>query len=196
MADWVMVFITFVYVIATIFMCFFSYKSTQITAAQLQEAMRQFEIDLEMKKCPYLEISQIKKSNKRKIRGNGYVWLNSRATDKILKLDVIFRIRNIGESVAKCIAYKWENSYLCDNGGTIYYLPVGDKRDFKVTVMAFFDDAIKENVLYRADMYIKMKDVFNNEYKQIAELRFRVNKKKIVMESYFVCPPMKIESKN
>lgn len=196
MADWVMVFITFVYVIATIYMCFFSYKSTKITAAQLQETMRQFEIDLEMKKCPYLEISQIKKTKKRKIRGEGYVWLNSSATNKIQKLDVYFRIRNIGESVAKFIEYSWKNSYLCDKGYTIYYLPAGDKRDFKVTFMAYLDDPMKGKRLYRADMYIKMKDVFNNEYEQIAELRFCVDKKKIIMESYFVCPPMKIESKN
>lgn len=45
-------------------------------------------------------------------------------------------------------------------------------------------------------MYIKMKDVFNNEYEQIAELRFSVDKKKIIMESYFVSPPTKMESKN
>lgn len=41
--DWLMVIITLVYVIATIFICFFNYKSAKATREQVAEARRQYE---------------------------------------------------------------------------------------------------------------------------------------------------------
>ena len=41
--DWIMVIITFVYVIATILICVFNYRSAKATREQVAEAKRQYE---------------------------------------------------------------------------------------------------------------------------------------------------------
>lgn len=43
MADWLNVIITFIYTVATIFICFFNYKSTKATKEQTIEIKRQFD---------------------------------------------------------------------------------------------------------------------------------------------------------
>ena len=43
MTDWIMIAITAVYVIATIFICIFNYRSAKATREQLAESKRQFE---------------------------------------------------------------------------------------------------------------------------------------------------------
>lgn len=43
MTDWLMVIITFVYVVATIFICIYNYRSAKASRDQLEESMRQFE---------------------------------------------------------------------------------------------------------------------------------------------------------
>lgn len=43
LTDWIMIAITFVYVVATILICIFNYKSAQATRDQVAEAKRQFE---------------------------------------------------------------------------------------------------------------------------------------------------------
>ena len=57
MADWVMVGITTIYVIATVIMCYFNYKALALTKQQLSETNRQF---CEQQKTSSMPILQVK----------------------------------------------------------------------------------------------------------------------------------------
>ena len=54
--DWLMVGITFVYVVATILICRFNYQSAKASREQVDESMREFEKNRQLQTMPYLQI--------------------------------------------------------------------------------------------------------------------------------------------
>ena len=56
-AEWVMVWITVVYVIATILICYANLKSARATREQVAESKRQFEESKRLEKMPYFDIT-------------------------------------------------------------------------------------------------------------------------------------------
>ena len=59
MADWAMVGITFVYVIATIFICIFNYHSANAASKQIDLTKMQYVEDTRLKLLPYLHVQKI-----------------------------------------------------------------------------------------------------------------------------------------
>lgn len=59
MTDWLMVIITFVYVIATIFICVFNYRSAQAAKEQIELSKVQYEDDVRLKLMPCLCIEKV-----------------------------------------------------------------------------------------------------------------------------------------
>lgn len=55
--DWLMVVITAIYVIATVFICVFNAKSAKATRAQVAESQRQFEESKRLQMMPYLDFN-------------------------------------------------------------------------------------------------------------------------------------------
>lgn len=56
-AEWVMVWITAVYVIATILICYANLKSARATREQVLESQRQFEETKRLERMPYFDVS-------------------------------------------------------------------------------------------------------------------------------------------
>ena len=56
-AEWVMVWITAVYVVATILICYANLKSARATREQVLESQRQFEETKRLERMPYFDVS-------------------------------------------------------------------------------------------------------------------------------------------
>ena len=102
--DWLMVGITVVYVIATVFICWANFSSARASKAQVEESKRQYEETKRLQMMPYINCDFEK----------------TRADDG-LKLDIVtdcnssvthgkyFIFKNVGLGSAKEITYKWNN---------------------------------------------------------------------------------------
>ena len=57
--DWLMVIITFVYVVATIMICIFNGRSAKATREQVLESQRQFDESKRLEYRPYFEVASV-----------------------------------------------------------------------------------------------------------------------------------------
>lgn len=55
--DWIMVVITAIYVVATIVICVFNYKTAKAANLQIQESKRQFDETRRLQIMPYLQVT-------------------------------------------------------------------------------------------------------------------------------------------
>lgn len=104
--DWLMVIITGIYVVATIFICRANIKAANATREQVAESKRQFEETQRLATMPFLSLEHIKDD----------------ASDSDIKLSVpvtkgysvfcryssTFRLKNIGTGTATTIVYTWK----------------------------------------------------------------------------------------
>ena len=104
--DWLMVGITAVYVIATVFICIYNGRSAKATREQVSESQRQYEETKRLEMMPYLQFESTDHSPNYEmnlvlvsgdLRNGTYI--------------TILRVKNIGYGTAKDISYiyEWNN---------------------------------------------------------------------------------------
>ncbi len=96
--DWLMVFVTIVYVIATIFICIANIRSAKASQAQLSEMRHEYEENQRIGVMPYLNIYKCREAVS--IQGETSCWLTEPDTKNILKTTVVFQIINHGPGIA------------------------------------------------------------------------------------------------
>ena len=105
MTDWLMVIITFVYVVATIFICVFNYRSAKAAKDQIELSKLQYENDTRLKLMPCLFVERISPLD----FVNGTIEYSladyENGDQKIIKGDPYFKISNVGFGIAKNIEY-------------------------------------------------------------------------------------------
>lgn len=171
-SDALMVIITFVYVIATIFIWRANNKSAKASKEQLEESKRQFEETKRLGIMPYLSVI-IKTTNS----NGGYVELDiTDSSDK--KVDFSnykLSIENVGNSIAKSIQIEFVSELAFLKRQSVYsidFLPAG--RDDVIGVcFAGEVDTIKNEQSISNPLIISFEDVFCNKYQQQIELVFR-----------------------
>ncbi len=99
MTDWLMVIITFVYVVATIFICVFNYRSAKAAKEQIELSKLQYEDDVRLKLMPCLIVKCIEPTTK--VDGMIDYEFKSQQPQKLVNGKLYLEITNVGNGIAK-----------------------------------------------------------------------------------------------
>lgn len=166
--DWLMVGITAIYVVATVFICIYNGRSAKATREQVSESQRQYEETKRLEMMPYLQFestdhSPVYEMNLILVSGD----LGSGTY--ITKL----RMKNIGHGTAKDISYVYEwNNFsekykrsdfpvkALQSGDEQYIkinfaLPQHNQGDIKVAFELLFTDLLEHKYSQRIEFYFR-----------------------------------------
>lgn len=164
--DWLMVGITGIYVIATIFICVFNARSDKATREQIVESKRQFE---ETKRLEYMPCFEIH-FDKMEAGPGKSIELTDKQTGVIHTLFTKYRIENISKGTAiniKCII----RSTIKDTELlTCPIVPAQKERAINCCILA--DKGYFTDNLLPFSVVISYDDIMNNHYEQNVELEF------------------------
>lgn len=201
MAEWLMVILTFVYVIATIAICIFNYKSAKATREQIAESKRQFE---EVNR-PYVNIvfeivkgglaCLIISNNGSKIAENVKININKNFLDLLNEQDRKQIMKFTSESIVIGINQKW---ILCIGS----HLELTKLSKEKIIVDITYNDGEKQfkdkstitlNGYLGTLMIEDTEGERNKSLKNISNTLVNVNKK---IDNYFKKTSEEIDSEN
>ena len=166
--DWLMVGITSIYVIATIFICIFNARSDKATREQIAESKRQFE---ETKRLEYMPCFEVHFDKMEEGHGCGKsIELTDKQTGIIHTLFTEYRFENISKGTAiniKCIVRATiKDTELI----TCPIVPAQKGKAIKCVLLAdggyFTDNSLPFSVVISYD------DIMNNHYEQNVEVEF------------------------
>lgn len=166
-ADWLMVGITAVYVIATIVICIFNGKSAKASREQIDESQRQFEDTKRLGAMPFLQL-EIPVEQKSPLFEIELDLFDEEATDHIYK---IVKLKNLGNGSASNIIYTWERG---KGASPEYdYPPInaimhGDCYCFQLTIFA--DESAQNGT--SGELTWQYDDLLGNSYEQNVTLVF------------------------
>ena len=168
--DWLMVGITAVYVVATIFISCANIKSANATRDQLTESKRQYEDKKRLEIMPYIQFEQTKDN------ANHELNLVLDSGDKLTgEYILLVRMKNIGNGTAKDIAYtyQWNNGANTHDRGAfpVQALSSGESQTIKVV----FFHTVEKRAERSACFVLRYRDLLENAYTQKLNLRFSRN---------------------
>lgn len=166
MTDWLMVIITFIYVVATIVICIFNGKSAKESKEQIEESKRQYEetkrryeTTERIKVMPYLVLENVKPGNRQNmmtftlsIKNCGY---GSVVDFYIFTEDL--------DSKSLPVVYKNTIPYVLSSPVEKHYLQMCETSNFEI-----LRDQLNVPPKYaeRIEIKLKFKDMFDNKYEQ------------------------------
>ncbi len=185
MTDWLMVIITTIYVIATIFICKANLKSAEATKEQLEESKRQFE----QNKQQFEEQKRWFEETNRPFIGCEYI-LKNRAFCGI-------RFYNYGSKPASNVTFKINDSFRgavnekfvnfwnlnnaeyafgINQSYDFYFSPVAEfsknKKDFEVTITYYWQEKqYQDTILINFSKYLPVESVDEFEDKLLKEMK-------------------------
>ena len=168
--DWLMVGITAVYVVATIFISCANIKSANATRDQLTESKRQYEDKKRLEIMPYIQFEQTKDN------ANHELYLVLDSGDELTgEYILLVRMKNIGNGTAKDIAYtyQWNNGANTHDRGAfpVQALSSGESQTIKVV----FSHTVEKRAERSACFVLHYRDLLENAYTQKLNLRFSRN---------------------
>ena len=157
-----MVIITAIYVIATIIICYFNYKTMKISQEQIKEMKKQFINTRNLSHMPILKVEKIDACDSLNVNGENTYYISD-ATSKNSHLNTMyFKVINIGHDVAQEVFYEWENYHKRYTKFHISSLPVNDYRIIKIT----FASNINKSDFHFPSMTITFMDINKVRYTQ------------------------------
>ena len=165
--NWIMVIITGVYVVATIFICIANFKSANASKKQLKESKKQFEESQRLECMPFLQLEEVVKVEGVCVS----IVLPPSKDDDIFSeyAKHYFLLRNLGKGTAINLYYAWEDIYdghdstRCPSisaimSGDSYQIRLETKanEDIEGWIEWHFDDMIKHH--YHQRVKIKIVD--------------------------------------
>ena len=189
MTDWLMVIITFIYVVATIFICVFNYRSAKAAKEQIEVSKTQYKEDSRLKMLPCLLVEKIEPTSE--IKGTIEICLdgvskgsNDEAT--ICK-DVFFKITNVGCGIAKEIQYSLCRPITNYTKYRILSLPINDSRTVKLSLK----DIVPDEISHRREVLLRISytDLLDHEYVQLLTVYLISSCEDISMETFYITAP-------
>ena len=171
--DWLMVGITFVYVVATIFICYFNAKSAKATREQVAESKRQFEESRRLQVVPYLQLSF---TNSDISDAVPCVYLEMRNDkEEYTTKQALFTLKNIGLGIVHHTKITVTTRYKEDDGYPAFDIVMPPNCE-KSTYVQFNVKKHHDKLARREDIYIHIKydDILGNTYSQEAQLLMAV----------------------
>lgn len=168
--DWLMVVITAIYVVATIYISRANIKSADATREQLVESKRQYEDKKRLEIMPYIQFEQTKDN------ANHELNLVLDSGDKLTgKYILLICMKNIGNGTAKDIAYtyQWNNGANTYDRGAfpVQALSSGESQTIKIE----FAHTTQERAERDACFLLRYRDLLENAYTQKLNVRFTRN---------------------
>lgn len=165
--DWLMFGITFVYVVATIFICIFNYRSAKATRAQVEESQNQFYESKRLECMPFLQL-EIPQDTQKPLFEITLPFYKEEFSDTIYK---VLWLKNLGNGTATNINYAWQHKDL--NINETGYPPInaimeGDKYCFQFTIDV--DESVDSNP--KKAIVFQFDDLLGNTYEQKVTLCF------------------------
>lgn len=180
--DWLMVGITFVYVIATIFICNANIKAAKASRDQIAESKRQFDENRRLDAMPYLQFESTKQSNHNYTLDLILSEEDYNAGEYVLDL----RMKNIGRGTAKDIEYSWTNftkSYP-QKSFLIKALQAGDAQYLQITFA--LPKALVGVTTASFDLHFS--DLLENKYSQRVEFVFETRNSSVRLKGHTTQP--------
>ena len=175
--DWLMVGITFVYVIATIMICIFNGRSAKATREQVSESQRQFEETKRLEYRPYLDIDPVDNSFEYNIYDSNVVLhLGSAHPNECVMQSEWFRIKNIGAGSAIGLSYRWEPKNYEMQMGELPFTTL-EKGEMKAAGVHIKIGLFPQHVACeaQASLYLSYLDLLENKYEQEIVLSYNVS---------------------
>ena len=164
--DWIMVFITAIYVAATIAICRANIKSANATHEQLVESKRQFDETKRLSIMPYIQCEHVNNATLNHSKLSLCLQTNDVSDSKIIDAVII---KNIGNGTAKNIKYVWKNLDDSYDRGFFFVQALQSGEAHGVTIYFHADQNI-ENAT--ASIELQYQDLFDNCYSQRIEFVF------------------------
>lgn len=184
-----MLLVTVIYVIATIFIYKANNEAAKMAKVQLIEMREQYDDEKRMKIMPYFIVRVLEKSCY--VDGIDKCYISDvKKYENIsyLSATVYFEIQNLGHDIAKECKYYWINSVLpAIRKYTIVSIAIGEKRILKVD---FYAEACDDYLFTTIKCGITYKDLLDNEYEQICNINFEVSKSRIKYISHSMTAPV------
>lgn len=183
MSDWLMVIITLVYTVTTIFISVLNYKTVKI-------ATRQYHSDMQLRLMPCLYIQVVKQ--KRSMRK---ITINTNISNFAPVIgEFAFSVQNVGNGIAKEIQYEFsEDTETVDIFYRIVSLPCQDKRDFVLRIVHSEDCLAKSEHLV-TEMRVVYRDLFDCEYSQTLTISVCMSNGKMKLETFYLTAPKCIKN--
>lgn len=109
--DWLMVGITFVYVIATIFICIFNGRSAKATREQVAESQRQFDETKRLERMPYFDVDILEEQDSdRLFHPDVFLCVSDQHPKHCTLISECLIFKNIGAGTATHLTYSWLNT--------------------------------------------------------------------------------------
>ena len=173
--DWLMVGITFVYVIATILICFFNGKAAKATREQVAESKRQFEETQRFQVIPYLQLDFSDTDDRDGVPCVFFEMRNDK--EDFTSARVQASIKNIGFGIAHHTKITVTTQYKKDDGYPAFDIvmpPNCEKKTYaQFNVKKYDGDTGRvENI----SVHFTYDDILGNTYTQDAKLIMIVRK--------------------
>lgn len=176
--DWLMVIITFVYVVATAAICVANFKSAKATKQQIAESQRQFDETRRLQYMPALQISITRIHLDMSIRDLclRIAPISGKTGDFWYFSDVEVIVSNVGMGPAKDICYHWFDTRKDHDRGSfpIRSLSSQEKDSFSLTIEIPDSDRAAEELTYLPCLTLFYKDLLGNQYKQVVQLKLHL----------------------
>lgn len=178
MSDWLMVIITFVYTITTIFISVLNYKSYKVVKRQYHEDIR-----LRLMPCLYIELVKQKKKIPKRIT----IGTNLSNSDSIFG-EFSFSLHNVGNGIAKEVRYRLSENTETDFSYRIISLPPQDRRDFILKII-HSKGALEKSQHFESKVEVFYNDLFDCVYLQTLEIVVCMNNGKMELETFYLTAP-------
>lgn len=173
--DWLMVIITFVYVVATIFICIFNGRSAKATRDQVKESQKQFHEAKRLEKIPYLQATIGKWITREKQDPNfPELWLNLTKTnnDNCASGGFSIELTNIGLGLLDNLKCTWCSDEI-KNSNNLSATLLQCNQAFSANAIVSAERS--EQTIYKDGLLVfEFDDLLGNHYKQQLEISFQI----------------------
>ena len=193
--DWLMVGITVVYVIATVFICWANFSSARASKAQVEESKRQYEETKRLQMMPYIHVVFDKWIGLKQgdtITPHVHFKISECSQDECnINKGVSIKIYNIGLGIAIEPFCQW-----CENEKVVSYqiptsvLNIKETKEWDILIIASKNDIGKE---IKKTLRFLFADFYGNHYFQDLCIDFYVDNNTIIIDSYKMQVPQYIE---
>lgn len=183
--DWLMVVITFVYVVATIFICVFNYRSAQAARKQNELSKMQYEDDVRLKLMPCLLIRRASSSGI--INGVVEYEFEHQGNQELITGEIVFTVTNVGSGIAQKIEYYMAPGTRGYRRYFVESMPQNDSRTVRLSLSAV------NNTTQELNIAISYCDLLDHAYMQTLTVRLNYIDEGMQLETYFLSAPQHLK---
>ena len=173
--DWIMVIITLVYVVATIFICIFNGRSAKATRDQVEESQKQFHEAKRLEKIPYLQAAigeWITRKNQNPNFPDFWLDLTKTNSDNCASGGFSIELTNIGLGLLDNLKCTWRSDEI-KNPNTLPATLLQCNQAFSANAIVSAERP--EQTIYKDGLLVfEFDDLLGNHYKQELIISFQI----------------------